>query len=74
MNGDITYPFYDTPSIPNIRPQTFDADLLPIEFCLVRIGEISRRSSLPHIRNPFALDDTGLRQNTAVAADTLEPA
>ena len=65
------YFLHNSPSILSVQSQDFYADLLPIKFCLVRVGRASRRDSLP-LRKPFVLDDIGSWQYLAVAADTLE--
>ena len=64
--------FRDTPSVLNVRSQSLDTDLFPIEFRLVHVGKTSGRNCFPFRKRP-ARNDVGLWQDPTVAADTLEP-
>ena len=58
----------------NVRSQSFDADLFPIEFRLVRISGTSDRQCFPSIKKYSAWDEVGPWENLAVAACTLQSA
>ena len=78
MNGEVTDEqtnlFCDTTGIQSVRSQSLDADFFPFEFRLVYVSETSGRKSLSSIRDIFARNKVGRREDLTVAACTLQSA